>query len=158
MFGEHLLQDKTKPVAIVESEKTAVIASVYLPRFIWLAVGSLTNLNAEKCSVLKGRSVILFPDLNGFEKWNTKAKELSHIARITVSDLLERKATETERKQGLDLADYLIRFHYKDFVLSEPTSPDGLTAFESWLLLSPAGGIFEFEGQNFRITPKTQLI
>jgi len=68
LFGEHLLIDKTKPVAIVESEKTAVIASVYLPQFIWLAVGSLTNLNAEKCSVLKGRTVTLFPDLNGFEK------------------------------------------------------------------------------------------
>lgn len=68
LFGEHLLRDKAKPIAIVESEKTAIIASVYLPQFIWLAVGSLTNLNAEKCSVLKGRTVTLFPDLNGFEK------------------------------------------------------------------------------------------
>jgi hypothetical protein len=67
LFGEHLLIDKTKPVAIVESEKTAVIASVYLPQFIWVAVGSLTNLNAEKCNVLKGRTVTLFPDLNGFD-------------------------------------------------------------------------------------------
>lgn len=124
LFGEHLLQDKTNPVAIVESEKTAVIASVYLPRFIWLAVGSLTNLNAEKCSVLKGRSVILFPDLNGFEKWNTKAKELSHIARITVSDLLERKATEAERKDGLDLADYLVRFDFLGFARPEPKATE----------------------------------
>lgn len=158
LFGEHLLQDKTKPVAIVESEKTAVIASVYLPRFIWLAVGSLTNLNAERCSVLKGRSVILFPDLNGFEKWNNKANELSNIARISVSDLLERKATEAEKKQGLDLADYLIRFHYKDFIQIEQINPDGLAAFESWLSVNPAGGIFEFEGQRLRITPKTQMI
>ncbi|MFN7654852.1 MAG: DUF6965 family protein [Cyclobacteriaceae bacterium] len=119
LFGEHLLIDKTKPIAIVESEKTAVIASVYLPQFIWLAVGSLTNLNAEKCSILKGRSVTLFPDLNGFEKWNNKAKELSHLATFTVSDLLERKATEAEKKQGLDLADYLIKFNYKEFALPE---------------------------------------
>lgn len=158
LFGEHLLQDKTKPVAIVESEKTAIIASVYLPRFIWLAVGSLTNLNAERCKVLSGRSVVLFPDLNGFEKWNTKAKELSHIARISVSDLLERKATETERTQGLDLADYLTRFYYKDFALTEKINPDGLAAFESWLSVNPAGGIFEFDGQRLRITPKTQMI
>ena len=108
-FGEHLLIDKTKHVAIVESEKTAIIASVYLPEFIWLAAGSLTNLSAEKCSVLKGRTITLFPDLNAFEKWNNKAKELSHLAKFTVSSLLERKATAKEKEQGLDLADYLIK-------------------------------------------------
>ncbi len=115
LFGEHLLKDKTKPIAIVESEKTAVIASVYLPQFIWVAVGSLTNLNAEKCSILKGRTVTLFPDLNGFEKWSKKAQELSHIASFTVSDLLERKASETEKKQGFDIADYLIHFDFNQF-------------------------------------------
>ena len=119
LFGEHLLIDKTKPVAIVESEKTAIIASVYLPKFIWLSVGSLTNLNAERCQILNGRSVVLFPDLNGFEKWSAKAKELSKIAHFTVSDLLERKATEAERQQGLDIADYLIRFDYREFINTE---------------------------------------
>ena len=129
LFGEHLLIDKTKPVAIVESEKTAVIASVYLPQLIWIAVGSLTNLNAEKCSVLKGRSVTLFPDLNGFDKWSSKAKELSHLANFTVSDLLERKATEAEKKQGFDLADYLIKFDYKAFAIPEPEAPPAVQTF-----------------------------
>ncbi len=124
LFGEHLLIDKTKPVAIVESEKTAIIASVYLPQFIWVAVGSLTNLNAEKCSILKGRTVTLFPDLNGFDKWSSKAKELSHLAIFTVSDLLERKATEAEKKQGFDLADYLIKYDYKAFAIPEPEATD----------------------------------
>ena len=120
LFGEHLLIDKTNPIAIVESEKTAIIASVYLPQFIWVAVGSLTNLNAEKCSILKGRTVTLFPDLNGFDKWNKKAKELSHLAIFTVSDLLERKATDEEKKLGFDLADYLIKLNYKAFALTKP--------------------------------------
>ena len=123
LFGEHLLTDKTKPVAIVESEKTAVIASVYLPQFIWVAVGGITSLNADKCRILKGRTVLLYPDLNGFEKWSKKAKELSHLASFTVSDLLERKATEAERKQGFDLADYLIKHDYKAFALLEATEP-----------------------------------
>ena len=128
MFGEHLLIDKTKPVAIVESEKTAVIASVYLPQFIWLAAGSLTNLNAEKCCVLKGRIVTLFPDLNGFEKWSNKAKELSGLAIFTVSDLLERKANETEKQQGFDLADYLITMDIKEFIKPKATEPIELPA------------------------------
>lgn len=122
LFGEHLLnfaENKNKPVAIVESEKTAVIASVYLPQFIWVAVGSLTNLNAKRCNVLMGRTVILFPDLKGFDKWSSKAKELSHIANFITSDLLERKATDLERKQGFDLADYLVKFSYHDFEQTE---------------------------------------
>lgn len=119
LFGEHLLIDKTKPVAIVESEKTAIIASVYLPQFIWVAVGSLTNLNTEKLSVLYGRTVALFPDLKGYDKWNDKVKEHSNIATFTVSNLLERLATDAERQQGFDLADYLIKFNYKDFALHD---------------------------------------
>jgi hypothetical protein len=120
LFGEHLLIDKTKPVAIVESEKTAIIASAYLPQFIWVAVGGVENLNSEKCSVLKKRNITLFPDLKAFDKWNIKAKGLSQIARFQISDLLECKATEAERKQGLDLADYLVKFNYKEFVSIQP--------------------------------------
>jgi len=121
-FGEHLLLDKTKPVAIVESEKTAIIASVYLRQFIWLAAGSKEGLkNIAKCKVLKGRTVVLFPDLKAYKDWTDRAKDLSTIARVNVSDLLERKANETEREQGLDLADYLIRFDYKTFINAEQT-------------------------------------
>ena len=76
LFGEHLLKDGCKPVAIVESEKTALIASAYLPQFVWLSVGGLSNLNKENCKPLAGRKVILYPDLNGFEKWSIRAQEL----------------------------------------------------------------------------------
>ena len=137
LFGEHLLIDESKPVAIVESEKTAVIASVYLPQFIWLAVGSLTNLNAEKCSVLKGRTIVLFPDLNGFEKWSSKAKELSHLATFTVSDLLERRATEAEKKQGFDLADYLVRLKLNEFTIPEPPATDPPPAVQTLIEATP---------------------
>lgn len=109
-FGEHLLQGNTKPLAIVESEKTALIASVYLPRFLWLACGSLTGLNETKCAALQGQKVVLFPDLKALDKWQHKTKELSNLTCFTVSDLLERKATQSEKEQGLDLADYLLRF------------------------------------------------
>jgi hypothetical protein len=111
LFGEHLLRaEPQKPVAIVESEKTAIISSVYLPDFIWLAVGSLNNLTAERCKQLAGRKVILYPDLKALDKWKAKAAELSKITKFVVSDLLERKATEADKQKGFDLADYLIRF------------------------------------------------
>jgi hypothetical protein len=106
LFGEHLLKpDPAKAVAIVESEKTAMISSVYMPQYIWLAVGGLSQLTADRCSVLKGRSVMLYPDLNAYEKWKAKGDEFG----FKTSNVLENKATEEEKKQGLDIADYLLR-------------------------------------------------
>jgi len=112
LFGEHLLAtEPDKPVAIVESEKTALIASVHLPQYLWLATGSLHNLNAEKCQVLKGRKVELYPDVSAYQLWQQKARDLELLVPKTsfsVSNLLETNATEQERKAGWDLGDYLL--------------------------------------------------
>jgi Domain of unknown function (DUF6371) len=109
LFGEHLLTD-SRTVAVVESEKSAIIASVYFPQFVWVACGGKEGLGIDKLKVLKGKSVILFPDLNGFDKWNLKANEIRAFCKsVAVSDLLEKVATDEERASGLDLADYLLR-------------------------------------------------
>lgn len=118
-FGEHLLKNDSRPIAIVESEKTAIITSLYLPQYIWLACGGISNLTIEKYHVLKGRSVILYPDVQAWSKWNDKASELSLICDIKISTLLERKASEVDRLQGVDLADYLVKYNYNDFIHSE---------------------------------------
>jgi hypothetical protein len=112
-FGEHLLREapKSEPIAIVESEKTAVIASAYLPQFIWVAASGSQGLTEEKCKVLTGRNVTLFPDLNAFEIWKKKAE----IYKFKISDLLERKATETERLKSYDIADYLCLYDFREF-------------------------------------------
>lgn len=110
-FGEHILNtESNKPVAIVESEKTAIIASVYLPEFIWLACGSANNLNEAKTRCLKGRSVVLFPDLGCYDLWNDKIPSLTKLATFTTSTLLRDKASSEEKNKGLDIADYLIQF------------------------------------------------
>lgn len=118
LFGEHLLKDNINPVAIVESEKTAIIASLYMPQFVWLATGCLTNLCLSKCQVLEGRPIILFPDLNAYEKWCQKAKELAVFGSVKVSDLLETHSSSNEKEKGLDIADYLLQFHPSDFTQS----------------------------------------
>jgi hypothetical protein len=110
-YGLHLLDDR--PVAIVESEKTALIASQYLPQFTWMASGQLNGINEIKLVPLKGRQILLFPDIGCYKKWNKKALEFSHIREIFVSDLLERRAPEHHK--GYDLADYLIQFNLKKF-------------------------------------------
>lgn len=115
-YGEHLLIDKAKPVGIVESEKTAIISSVYFPKFTWLACGSLSHLNHNLFTSLIGRNVVLFPDLGAYDKWTLKAEEFSHLANIQVSDLLEKRATDKELGDGLDLADYLLKFNHEEFL------------------------------------------
>jgi hypothetical protein len=110
-FGEHLLTlYPDKSVAIVESEKSALIASALIPNMIWLAAGNINGLSVEKCKVLKNRNVFLYPDLGAFEKWSLKAEELQeqYNCKITVSKLLEDEATDTDRTNGLDIADYII--------------------------------------------------
>ena len=109
LFGEHLLQDTIKKVAIVESEKTAIIASCYIPDMIWLATGSSNGLNIDKCQCLKGRTVVLYPDAGCFNKWSKKAKEISTLCSISVSSLIENNATDEQRNAGYDLADYLVK-------------------------------------------------
>ncbi len=121
LFGEHLLTKfPLNPIALVEAPKSAIYGTLYfgLPnepeRFIWVAVYNLSSLNVAKCKALQGRDVVLFPDLSkdgkAFDLWNSKLNELNTIkgARFTISDLLERKASEAERANGCDIADYLI--------------------------------------------------
>jgi len=170
LYGQHLLIDDAKPVAVVESEKTAIISSVYLPQFIWVAVGSLNNLSADKCEILKGRTIVLFPDLNGFDKWSNKAKELSNIGTVIVSDLLELRASDEERKNGLDLADYLMRHNYKDFEVKQTYSFNQEVTFctnnelnilpvkfkgETRPLIPNASNICAVNANNFIVVKKT---
>jgi hypothetical protein len=102
------------PVSIVESEKTAIIASVYFPQFIWLATGGKHGCkwtSAPVSTVLKGRHITLWPDIKAYDDWKQKTGELSKSGlQVTISNLLEQVATDSECKSGLDIADYLIRF------------------------------------------------
>ena len=62
LFGLHLIAKSEKTICIVESEKTAVIASIQYPQFIWLASGSANGLTKEKIKPLSNRNIILIPD------------------------------------------------------------------------------------------------
>lgn len=112
LFGEHLLnQDKEKTVVIVESEKTALIASVFISRYLWLATGGKNGcFNESAMAVLKRRNVILFPDVGATDSWKEKTATLrkQHF-NITVFDFLENVATAEDKAAGYDIADYLLR-------------------------------------------------
>lgn len=112
LFGEHLLSEpgsRGRTIALVESEKTAVIASGIMPKYIWLATGGKSQLSPEKLSVLRGRKVIAFPDVDGYQQWKEKLSSIAGL-NITVSDVLEKNATDRDRRDHIDIADWLIRW------------------------------------------------
>jgi len=110
LFGAHLLKDNKKPVAIVESEKTAVIASHYLPGYTWLACGGVHGITAEKFEVLRGRDIILYPDAGMYEAWEHRAKKVLCGFKVELSCFLTDNLSAGEQQQGMDIADYFIKY------------------------------------------------
>ena len=64
-----------------------------MPQYLWLATGDKSELTSERLSSLKGRKIIVFPDID-----------------IRISRLLEDNATPEEKAAHIDLADWLIEF------------------------------------------------
>lgn len=114
-FGEHLiLGNSGAKLAIVESEKTAVIASimrgVFPFSFVWLGAHSKAWLNVNRIKRLgRFRQIVLYPDADAYKKWRQIALEAQREGyQVKVSGLIETHATEQEKADQVDLADYLI--------------------------------------------------
>lgn len=111
LFGEHLLKRyPDAPVILVESEKTAIVMSHFIPNYVWVATGGINGCFKEEfVHSLKGRDVTLIPDLGATQLWKEKSIILTRIcSRVVVSDMLEQIATEEERSKGLDISDYYL--------------------------------------------------
>ena len=140
LFGAHLLNEYPgATVGIVESEKTAILASVFLPHYVWLATGGKNGArwtDPDVCRVLENRNIVLFPDLGAFDDWSKKAEQIKRAVScgLVVSDLLETLATDEEKACGWDLADYLIR---RDPELGWATTDNGYPVF--WDHLAESG-------------------
>nr|ARK10378.1 hypothetical protein A6C57_08575 [Fibrella sp. ES10-3-2-2] len=124
-FGLHQIKTAPidQPIAIVEAPKTAVVCSAYFPQFVWLAIGGksyLTPNRIDRLIALRERKLILYPDLNAYHDtqsregrtskgWLQIANELRGKGfQIDVSSHLEENATNEQRIEGLDLADFLL--------------------------------------------------
>ena len=110
LFGEHLLpQHPDKTIALVESEKTAIICSAMMPQYLWLATGGKSGLTSERLSSLKGRKIIVFPDIDAFKDWQQKIFTFPHLD-IRISRLLEDNAIPADRAAHIDLADWILKY------------------------------------------------
>lgn len=121
-FGEHLIAEHPeKKIGICESEKTAVIASYFMPQYTWIATGGASGCKWREYAVykvLEGRTVVLFPDFGFynkksgktcFQEWQDRAAAITEKfnCQITVSRILENILKD--RSTDSDLADVLLR-------------------------------------------------
>lgn len=121
LFGEHLLSKYPDVfVGIVESEKTAIIASGVFEDCLFLACGGCGNLTTSMCRALKGRNVVLFPDNGKYDEWAQKGREMRHLFKtISIVDIMENHDVleRYQLKKGDDIGDMIIspNFDIKDF-------------------------------------------
>ncbi len=110
LFGLHLMSPNT--IAVVESVQAAVILSELYPKYTWMATGYAANLNLRVFLPLAGHRVICFPptDSTGdnFVLWQSVATALRDFRiDITISDVVERRATAQQKVQGVGLLEFL---------------------------------------------------
>lgn len=119
LFGEHLIDQKEnleKTIVLVESEKTAIICSIMLPNYVWLAYGGINGLTNDKASALVGKSVVIVPDMSekAVEIINRKLPYLSSIGvKAKIWDMTNGKSDEQLKEEGLynsDLEDVFNMF------------------------------------------------
>lgn len=101
-FGLHLVS-KDKPVALCESEKTAILMSVYMPEFTWIASGGSEMLNIQRLNELP-RLDKVFADGGQFDKWEMKTRGFAG-RQMDVS--VEKAIRENELPEGSDILDLI---------------------------------------------------
>lgn len=98
-FGRHLINE-SETICIVESEKTALICATIFGG-VWLATGGRTQ-NLTNLSELSKKRVIIFPDDDSVEYWQTKIKTFQNC------ELYDLSRFNILQKKGADLADLLM--------------------------------------------------
>jgi hypothetical protein len=105
-FGEHLLNKRpSASVAIVESQKSAVICAAIHPDKIWLASCGCQQFKPQLFKVLQGRSVTVYPDKGSENKWQEVVKSLSKELDVTVDPIMQSYPTYGENS---DIADVIL--------------------------------------------------
>lgn len=142
-FGEHLLaEDTDKPIGVVESEKTALLASLAHPDHVWLAVGGKANLHRLPIQTIGHRRIELFPDRDAFEIWSQEAKELRRQegCNISVNRTVQQQCTGEHDDLG-------------DLIISQLGYVPPVTPAEAWTRMQEAYPDVKRLGQALNLTP-----
>lgn len=96
-FGEHLIDPDKDKIVIVESEKSAIIASYYFPQYNWIAGGGSLKITKKMVKILNGYDVIAIADSD--KPGRKPIKALDNLKPIDLWPELDN---------GYDIADFLL--------------------------------------------------
>ena len=119
LFGMHLLTACPKAtVCIVESEKTALIATIAyggMRSYLWMATGGESSLNAERLApiISRGHAIMLYPDVDAIDKWRRRKADIMEetgYKNIGMADkfILANWDADADGPKA-DLADIIVR-------------------------------------------------
>ena len=166
-FGEQFaLSSDFEYFGVVESEKSAILASIFVPNVCFLACGSKSTIKNLVYKGLNEKKVILYPDQDGWAEWNDfvekngnklwkvsklpksfKAKE--DLADVLLSDNRERLVSEISDELNTAWLSERERLSPQFWTMSEIQLPDRLqTAY-----VVCAAAIFEKYGNSLKYTP-----
>lgn len=107
LFGEHLLDpDKKRTVIMVESEKTAVIASFFYGQYDWLACAANTGLTDAKIPAVFGRRVVWLCDADIAGRPGRKNSSIRKLETYQINHLVVDPFPD--RTDGYDIADHIV--------------------------------------------------
>ena len=112
LFGLHLLAH-TLPIAIVESEASAMVLSALFPESIWMAYATTSHLTPDLFAPLEGRSVRIYPCTDPTLSNYLFFQELVSLTLqrydldLTIDTTLEDHATADQKERCIDLLDFL---------------------------------------------------
>lgn len=135
LYGLHLIDLFQAPtVNIVESEKTAILASVTwgaMDQQIWMATCGEQKLKKELLQPLINREldIVLYPDKDAEEAWIEKAKQIGY-ERLYVNTQFMQTYWREEDGPKADIGDILVRMMTKPEQHAEPAQDDTLHAAE----------------------------
>lgn len=128
LFGMHLLHfHPDAAVNIVESEKTALLASImwgHPEKWVWMASGGLSMLSEQRLRPIieAGRDIFLYPDRDGVTAWKQQALVIGY-KRLHVCDKYVTDYWRDGDGPKADLGDIIVRSLSSDRHLSEQKPP-----------------------------------
>ena len=113
LFGLHLLTTPL-PIAIVESEATAVVLSELFPETLWMAYADVTLLNEDLFRPFAGRTVTIYPRADTysstylyFDEMAANLRQSLHLT-VSVATILEEHATQEQKSRAIDILDFIL--------------------------------------------------